>query len=59
VLGNRTIGGEALLAVLGRLEPWHALFPLLRRVARILRAGVEIAVLPMFHPGQDLAHGAP
>jgi hypothetical protein len=55
VLGDRTIGGEEPLGVPWGLKPLHASLPLACRLVGIFRAVVQIAVLAMFHPRQDLA----
>src|SRR5262245_24319864 len=55
VLGNRTIRGQKALGVPRRLEPVHAICTLLRRPVRVLAAIIEVAALPMFYSGQDLA----
>jgi hypothetical protein len=55
VLGNRTIGGEKPLGVPWGLKPLHASLALACRLVGIFRAVVQIAVLAMFHPRQDLA----
>ena len=57
VLGNRTIRGQKALGVPRRLEPLHAIFTLPRRPVRVLAAVIEVAALPMFYSGQDLALG--
>jgi hypothetical protein len=43
--------------VSGRLKPLHASFPLAGRLVGMVRAVVEVAVLPMFDAGEDLARG--
>jgi hypothetical protein len=40
-------------------KPLHALFPLAGRLVRIFCPIIEVAVLPMFDTGQDLARGRP
>jgi hypothetical protein len=59
MLRNRTIGGKEALSVSWGLEALHPLFSLARRLVGILSAVVQVAVLPMLHTGQDLAHGRP
>jgi hypothetical protein len=54
MLGNRPRRGEKPLRVPRRLEPLHAPLPLARRLVRILCPIVEIAMLAVLHPGQDL-----
>src|SRR5215470_6753568 len=55
VLGNRTIRGPKALGGPRRLEPLHAICTLPRRPVRVLAAIIEVAALPMFYSGQDLA----
>ena len=57
MLGDRAIGGEKPLRLARGFEPLHALLPLPGGLVRILRAIIEIPVLTMFHPWQDLALG--
>ena len=57
VLRDGTIGGEEPLGVTRGLEPLHAPLPLAGRLVRVLGAIIEIAVLAMFHPGENLALG--
>jgi hypothetical protein len=45
--------------VSGGFKPLHPAFPLAGRLVRIFRPIIEVAVLPMFHTGQDLAFGRP
>ena len=40
-------------------KPPHALLLLAGRLMRILGAVVQVSMLPMFHPGQELMHGRP
>jgi hypothetical protein len=54
VLGNGTIRGQEALGVSWRFEPLHAALPLAGWLMGILGAIVEIAVLPMFHPRENL-----
>jgi hypothetical protein len=54
-----TIRCQKALDIPWGFEPLHAPFPLAGRVVGILRTVVQIPVLPMFHTGQDLAHGRP
>jgi hypothetical protein len=56
---DRTIGGEEALGVSDRLEPLHPSFPLPGRLMGIFHAIIEVTVLAVFHPGQDLSHGSP
>src|SRR5262252_82276 len=55
VLGNGAVGRQKTLGMPRRLKPLHTIFPLARWSMRILTAVVEIATLPVFHAGQDLA----
>ena len=55
VLGNRSIRGEESLRVPCGLKSLHAPLPLARRLMGVLGAVIEVAVLAMFHPRQDLA----
>jgi hypothetical protein len=54
MLGNRPIRGEKPLRVSRGLESLHASFPLAGGLVGILRAIIEVAVLAVFYPGQDL-----
>jgi hypothetical protein len=54
MLGDQSIRGEETLRVTRRLEPLHAPLPLACRLMRILRAMIERAMLPMFHPRENL-----
>jgi hypothetical protein len=54
VLGNRPIGGEEALRVPGGLEPLHPSLPLTRGLVRVLRPIVEVQVLAVLHPREDL-----
>jgi hypothetical protein len=47
VLGNRTIRGEKPLCLSWGLEPLHAPLPLAGGLVGVLRAVIEIAVLPL------------
>src|SRR4030095_5487193 len=49
--------GQKALGVPRRLEPLHTIFTLPRRPVRVLAAIIEVAALPMFYSGQDLALG--
>jgi hypothetical protein len=49
VLGKRPICREKSLRVPGGLEPLHTPLPLAGRLMGVLRAVVEIPVLPMLH----------
>jgi hypothetical protein len=55
MLGDGTIGGEEPLSVARRLEPLPASLPLPCGLVRILRPIVQIAMLAMLYPWQDLA----
>ena len=54
LLCDGTIGGEEALGVARRLEPLHTLLSLAGRLVGVLRPIVEIPVLTMFHPWEDL-----
>jgi hypothetical protein len=54
VLGNRTIRRQKALCMARGLEPLHAPFPLPCWLGRVLGAVIEIAVLSVFRPRQDL-----
>ena len=55
VLGDETIGGEKALGVPGRFEPLHAALPLAGGLVGILGAVIEVFVLAVLDPRQDLA----
>lgn len=57
VLRNGTISREKTLSVAGGLEPLHAPLPLAGRLVRVLRAIIEIPMLPMFHPREEFSLG--
>jgi hypothetical protein len=57
MLGDGTVGGEKPLSVTRGLEPLHALLPLTGGLMGVLRPVIEVAVLTMFHPGQNLSFG--
>jgi hypothetical protein len=57
MLGDGTISREEPLSVARWFEPLHALLSLTRGLVRILRTVVQIPMLTMFHPGEDLALG--
>jgi hypothetical protein len=57
MLCNRTIRGQETLGVPGGLEPWHTSFPFTHGLMRILHAVIEIAMLTMFHTGQEFPLG--
>ena len=59
VLRDGTIHCEEPLGLAGGLKPLHAPFPLPRRLMGVFRPVVQIAMLPMFNAGQDLALGGP
>jgi hypothetical protein len=59
VLGDGAIGGKEALGVSWGFEFTHASFPLRGRLVRIFRTIIEVAVLPMFDTGQELALGHP
>ena len=58
VLGDGTISGEEPLGLTRGFEPLHPPLPLACRLVRVLRAVIEIAVLTMFYPWEDLALGS-
>src|SRR5215468_1244764 len=55
VMGNRAVGRQKTLGMPRGFKPLHAIFPLACRPMRVLTAVIEIATLPVFHAGQDLA----
>jgi hypothetical protein len=55
MLGDRPIGGEKLLGMARRLKPLHAPLALAGGLVRVLCTVVEIPVLAMFHPWQELS----
>src|SRR5215813_5669097 len=55
MLGDRAIGGEKPLSMARGLEPLHAPLPLAGGLVGVLRPSVQIAVLAMFYPWEDLA----
>ena len=55
VLGHGAIRRQKALGVPCGLQPLHAICALARGPMRILTAVVEVATLPVFPPGQDLA----
>ena len=57
MLDDGTVGREKPLGLSWRFEALHAPFPLARGLVGVLRAVVQIAVLPMLHAGQDLPLG--
>src|SRR5262245_18674058 len=57
VLGNGTIRGHKALGMPCRLEPLHAILTLPRGPMRVFTAVIQVATLPMLHPGQDVALG--
>jgi hypothetical protein len=57
VLGDGAIGGKEALGVSWGFEFTHVSFPLPGRLVGIFRTIIEVAVLPMFDTGQDLALG--
>jgi hypothetical protein len=57
VLGDGTRSGKESLGVSGGLEPLHVSLPLTSWLMRILRAVVQIPMLAMFHPWENLALG--
>ena len=57
VLSDGTIGREEPLGLGWCFEPLHTLLPRAGRLVGVLRPIVEIPVLTMFHPGEDLPLG--
>src|SRR5215510_7197232 len=57
VLRDGTIGSKKTLGLARAFEPLHALLSLACRLVRVLGTIVEIPILAMFHPWQDLALG--
>jgi hypothetical protein len=49
--------GKEWLGVIRRLEPLYTLLPLADGLVRVLSAVIEIGMLAMFHPGEDLPQG--
>jgi hypothetical protein len=49
------LGGKKPLGLAWGLETLHASLPLPGRLVRVLRAIIEIPMLVMFHPWEDLA----
>jgi hypothetical protein len=58
VRGNGAIRGENALGAPWEFKSLHPSFPLPGRLVRIFRPVIEVAVLPMFYTGQDLALGS-
>jgi hypothetical protein len=54
VLGDGPIGGEEALGVSWGFKALHAPLPLAGRLVGVFGAVVEVAVLPMFDPGEQL-----
>jgi len=52
--GDRPIGGEKPLGVPRGLEPLHPSLPLAGGLVGVFGTIIEVAVLAVFHPGQDL-----
>ena len=59
VLSDGTTNGKESLGVAWGFEPLHALLPLAGRLVGVLCAVIEIPMLAMFHPWEDLALGSP
>jgi hypothetical protein len=57
VLGDGTIGREKSLSVAGGLKPLQVPLPLASGLVGVLGAIVKIAMLPMFHPWEELSLG--
>jgi hypothetical protein len=58
MLDDQTIGGEKLLRMARGLEPSHAPLPLTGGLVGVLRPIVQIPVLAVFYPWQELALGS-
>ena len=58
MLGDRAIGREKALSVAGGLEPLQPALPLPGWLVGVLRTIIQIAMLAMFHPGEDLSPGS-
>jgi hypothetical protein len=59
VLRDRAIGGKESLGLARGLEPLHAPLALTGGLRRVLGAIIEIPMLAMFHPWENLALGGP
>jgi hypothetical protein len=59
MLGDKAIGGEEPLRLTRRLKALHASLALAGGLMRVLGAVVEIAMLAMFHPRENLALSGP
>jgi hypothetical protein len=57
MLRDGPIGGKEPLGLTRRLKPLHAPLPLPGGLVRILRTVVEIPMLAMLHPWENLALG--
>jgi hypothetical protein len=57
VLRDRTIGCEETLSMAGGLKPLHMPLPLACGLVGVLRAIIQIPMLPMFHTRQELSLG--
>ena len=57
VLRDRTIGCEETLSVAGGLKPLHMPLPLACGLVRVLRAIIQVAMLPMFHAREEFSLG--
>src|SRR5262249_22071137 len=57
VLRDGTIGSKKTLGLARAFEPLYELLSLAWRLVRVLGTIVEIPILAMFHPWQDLALG--
>ena len=57
VLRNRTIGGEETLSVAGGLTPLHLPLPLAGGLVRVLRAMIQVPMLPRFHTREEFSLG--
>src|SRR5215471_15633675 len=57
VLRNRTIGCEETLSVAGGLKPLHMPLPLTCGLVRVLRAIIQIPMLPVFHTREEISLG--
>ena len=59
VLCDWTIGGEKALSVARRFEPLHLPLSLAGGLVGVLRTIIQIPMLSMFYPRQELALGGP
>src|SRR5262245_12039250 len=55
MLGDGTVSREETLGLSRRFEPLHVSFALTGGLMRVLGAVVEVPMLAMFHPGENVA----